>query len=44
MKLLDLRAFELKSDVHEVLNSVWKDLVHVDIDAGKAVIHKVLDG
>ncbi|KAI1089133.1 hypothetical protein F5B19DRAFT_386628 [Rostrohypoxylon terebratum] len=30
MKLLDLRAFELKSAVHDVFDRVWSTLVHVD--------------
>ncbi|KAJ9143689.1 Centromere/kinetochore protein zw10 [Pleurostoma richardsiae] len=32
MKLLDIRAFELKSDVHDVFDHVWHILVHVDAD------------
>ncbi|KAK3359401.1 hypothetical protein B0T25DRAFT_564408 [Lasiosphaeria hispida] len=32
IRLLDIRAFELKSDVHEVFDHVWKSLVHVDTD------------
>ncbi|KAL2021459.1 hypothetical protein VTK56DRAFT_7092 [Thermocarpiscus australiensis] len=32
IKLLDIRAFELKSDVHEVFDHVWNALVHVDIE------------
>ncbi|KAK1253341.1 hypothetical protein MKX07_001418 [Trichoderma sp. CBMAI-0711] len=38
MKLLDLRAFELKSDIHQVFNHVWKTLVHVDTELGKVAI------
>ncbi|KAL6879107.1 hypothetical protein J3F83DRAFT_725084 [Trichoderma novae-zelandiae] len=39
MKLLDLRAFELKSDIHQVFNHVWKTLVQVDTDLGKVAIY-----
>jgi centromere/kinetochore protein ZW10 len=44
MKLLDLRAFELKADVHRVFNEIWKDLIEVDIDAGQIAIHSTLNG
>ncbi|RFU77176.1 hypothetical protein TARUN_5084 [Trichoderma arundinaceum] len=39
MKLLDLRAFELKSDIHQVFNHVWQTLVQVDTDSGKVAIY-----
>ncbi|KAH0497937.1 hypothetical protein TgHK011_005219 [Trichoderma gracile] len=39
MKLLDLRAFELKSDIHQVFNHVWKTLVQVDTELGKVAIY-----
>ncbi|KAL6875537.1 hypothetical protein HDV57DRAFT_503400 [Trichoderma longibrachiatum] len=39
MKLLDLRAFELKSDIHQVFNHVWKTLVQADTEAGKVAIY-----
>ncbi|KAL8376248.1 hypothetical protein RB595_007380 [Gaeumannomyces hyphopodioides] len=32
VKLLNLRAFELKSDVHEVFDHVWSALVHLDAE------------
>ena len=32
VRLLDIRAFELKSDVHDVFDRVWNTLVHVDVD------------
>ncbi|KAK3378363.1 hypothetical protein B0H63DRAFT_479661 [Podospora didyma] len=32
IKLLNLRAFELKSDVHVVLDHVWSSLIHVDAE------------
>ncbi|KAK4156341.1 Centromere/kinetochore protein zw10 [Chaetomidium leptoderma] len=32
VKLLDIRAFELKSDVHEVFDHVWNTLIHVDLE------------
>ncbi|KFA62891.1 hypothetical protein S40285_02254 [Stachybotrys chlorohalonatus IBT 40285] len=39
MKILDLRAFELKSSVHEVFDQVWKSLVQVDMDVSRIAIH-----
>ncbi|KAL7922486.1 hypothetical protein ACQKWADRAFT_292559 [Trichoderma austrokoningii] len=39
MKLLDLRAFELKSDIHQVFDHVWKTLVQIDTDSGKVAIY-----
>ncbi|KAH6626132.1 hypothetical protein B0J18DRAFT_132015 [Chaetomium sp. MPI-SDFR-AT-0129] len=38
IKLLDVRAFELKSDVHEVFDHVWNALIHVDVDGHKVSI------
>ncbi|KAK3997690.1 hypothetical protein QBC44DRAFT_315392 [Cladorrhinum sp. PSN332] len=38
VKLLDIRAFELKSDVHDVFDRVWKLLVHVDVENQKVLI------
>ncbi|KAK4103858.1 hypothetical protein N658DRAFT_493324 [Parathielavia hyrcaniae] len=32
VKLLDIRAFELKSDVHDVFDHVWNSLINIDID------------
>ncbi|KAL8342580.1 hypothetical protein RB601_004878 [Gaeumannomyces tritici] len=32
VKLLNMRAFELKSDVHEVFDHVWNALVHLDAE------------
>ncbi|KAM0523210.1 hypothetical protein ACHAPE_001704 [Trichoderma viride] len=40
MKLLDLRAFELKSDIHQVFDHVWKTLVQIDTDSGQVAIYK----
>lgn len=44
MKLLNLRSFELKSNVHDVLDHVWKTLVQVSIDAGRIAIYDALPG
>ncbi|KAJ6440021.1 centromere kinetochore protein [Purpureocillium lavendulum] len=44
IRLLDVRAFELKSDVHEVFNNMWRALVRVDVDAGVVAIYDALDG
>ncbi|KAK4226226.1 hypothetical protein QBC38DRAFT_480998 [Podospora fimiseda] len=38
VKLLDIRAFELKSDVHDVFDRVWRLLVHVDVENQKVSI------
>ncbi|KAK8856774.1 Centromere/kinetochore Zw10-domain-containing protein [Apiospora arundinis] len=40
MKILDMRAFELKSAVHEVFEHVWNALVTVDVDAHRVEIHQ----
>ncbi|KAF3077553.1 hypothetical protein CFAM422_000316 [Trichoderma lentiforme] len=39
MKLLDLRAFELKSDIHQVFDHVWKTLIQVDSESGRIAIY-----
>ncbi|KAL5093067.1 hypothetical protein Trisim1_011859 [Trichoderma cf. simile WF8] len=39
MKLLDLRAFELKSDIHQVFDHVWKTLIQVDSESGRVAIY-----
>lgn len=44
MKLLDIRTFELKSDVHAVFDRIWKELVQVDIGAGQVAIYNALSG
>ncbi|KAI8627624.1 hypothetical protein F5Y19DRAFT_477148 [Xylariaceae sp. FL1651] len=38
MKLLDIRAFELKSTVHHVLDHVWGSLVRINADAGQVAV------
>ncbi|KAH7318194.1 hypothetical protein B0I35DRAFT_478725 [Stachybotrys elegans] len=38
MKLLDLRAFELKSGIHDAFDHVWKALVKVDTEASTITI------
>lgn len=43
-RLLDIRAFELKSNVHEVFDHVWKALIHVDIDGRSISITETKDG
>ncbi|CAG9944469.1 unnamed protein product [Clonostachys rosea f. rosea IK726] len=42
MRLLDIRSFELKSEVHAVFDRVWKELVQVDIATGQVAIYNVL--
>jgi protein transport protein DSL1/ZW10 len=44
MRLLDVRAFELKSSVHDVFDHVWSALVHVNREAGKVSIYSRRDG
>lgn len=43
-RLLDARAFELKSTVHEVFEHVWKALVHVDAEAKTVVVNQTKEG
>ncbi|KJR83781.1 centromere/kinetochore protein ZW10 [Sporothrix schenckii 1099-18] len=38
MRLLDLRAFELKADVHRVFDHVWSALVRVQADERQATL------
>ncbi|KAM7223463.1 hypothetical protein V8F06_001340 [Rhypophila decipiens] len=38
IRLLDMRAFELKSSVHVVFDRVWKTLIHVDLDQHRVSI------
>lgn len=42
MRLLDVRSFELKSDVHAVFDRLWKELIQVDIGAGQVAIYDAL--
>lgn len=44
MRLLDVRSFELKSEVHAVFDRVWKDIIQVDIGAGQVAIYDFLKG
>jgi centromere/kinetochore protein ZW10 len=44
MKLLDLRAFELKSDIHQAVDHVWKTLIQVDADLGRVAIYNTRQG
>lgn len=39
MKLLDMRTFELKSDVHDVFDHVWRALVDIDRGRGRVTIY-----
>ncbi|UQC82227.1 is centromere binding protein at prophase [Colletotrichum lupini] len=43
MRLLDVRAFELKSHVHDVFDHVWASLVHTNLEAGSLAIYNKLD-
>lgn len=44
MRLLDLRCFELKSEVHAVFDRIWKNLIQVDIGAGQVAVYDSLKG
>ncbi len=44
VKLLDIRAFELKSDVHAVFDRVWNMLVNVDLENGRLSILETREG
>ncbi|KAI1753550.1 hypothetical protein F4782DRAFT_80741 [Xylaria castorea] len=43
MKLLDIRAFELKSAVHDVLDHVWSSLVQIDAPKSRVTVFKSLE-
>lgn len=38
IRLLDVRAFELKSAAYDVFNQTWKSMVNVDVDSCKVTI------
>ncbi|KAK3299240.1 uncharacterized protein B0H64DRAFT_415607 [Chaetomium fimeti] len=38
VKLLDIRAFELKSDVHDVFDHVWNALINIDVESRRVSI------
>ncbi|KAI0551086.1 hypothetical protein F4679DRAFT_179512 [Xylaria curta] len=40
MKLLDIRAFELKSTVHDVFDHVWSSLVQIDAAESRVTVFK----
>lgn len=44
MKLLDMRAFELKSSVHDVLDRIWGSLVQVDASTGRVSVFDSREG
>jgi len=44
MKLLDIRAFELKSSVHDVFDHVWNDLIRVDGEEGRLSVQESREG
>lgn len=44
VKLLDLRALELKNTVHEVFEHVWKALIYVDVDGKSLFVAEAKDG
>lgn len=44
VKLLDLRAFELKNTVHDVFDHVWKTLVHVDVEKNSISVAERKEG
>ncbi|CAN8096067.1 unnamed protein product [Discula destructiva] len=44
VRVLDSRAFELKTTVHEVFEHVWKTLVHVDVDAKTVLVRQTSEG
>lgn len=44
IRLLDLRSFELKSQVHAAFDRIWKDLIQVDMGAGQVAVYDSLRG
>jgi protein transport protein DSL1/ZW10 len=41
-RLLDIRSFELKSQVHAVFDRVWKEMVQVDMETSQVAIYDTL--
>lgn len=44
MRILDMRAFELKSAAHDVLDNVWNSLIRVDTEKGLVAIDETREG
>jgi centromere/kinetochore protein ZW10 len=44
MRILNMRAFELKSAVHDVFDRVWGSLIHVDSKKGQVEILETRQG
>ncbi len=44
MRMLDTRAFELKSAAYEAFNQIWKSMVHADVESGKITIRDAAQG
>ncbi|KAF3771028.1 hypothetical protein M406DRAFT_247508 [Cryphonectria parasitica EP155] len=44
VRLLDLRALELKNTVHEVFEHVWQGLVHVDMERRTVSVRETMEG
>jgi centromere/kinetochore protein ZW10 len=44
MRILDVRAFELKSAVYELFNQTWKSMIQVDVESGKITIRTAAEG
>jgi len=44
MRLLDIRAFELKSAVHDVFDHVWSSLVQVNASTSQVAVFSTREG
>ena len=44
MKLLNIRAFELKSSVHDVFDHVWNSLIQIDASTRRVAIFSSRQG
>ncbi|KAI6318702.1 hypothetical protein MCOR34_003468 [Pyricularia oryzae] len=44
IKLLNVRAFELKSDIHQVFDHVWKSLVNLDETKSELSVRQTCEG
>ena len=44
VRLLEERAFLLRSSIHENFNAVWNALAHVDVDSNSVTIRNCLEG
>ena len=44
LRILDVRAFELKSAVYELFNQTWKSMIQTDVESGRIAIRNTTEG